>query len=165
MIRPDVREAVTGLVAQLAEVFGTRLSEARVELYVRALGDLAPSTLSRAAQTALERCKRFPMPAELRELAFERRAPMPTMVPWLEEVRPPTHPKAILFLQVVQAFLGGRLSRAEYLRALREFGDDCPEWRDTEHGMGTMHAVADALERRWQTRGLLDDEMVYEPTF
>jgi hypothetical protein len=68
MTRTDA-QAFSVLLSGLAEVFDAPLSEARTELYFRALEDLSLTALQDAAGRAMRECRFFPKPVELRELA------------------------------------------------------------------------------------------------
>lgn len=60
--------ALTGL----AEVFNEPMTEAKIEAYLYALGDLAIDDLEAAAAVALRTCRFMPRPVELRELVEQR---------------------------------------------------------------------------------------------
>jgi hypothetical protein len=57
------------LMAVLAETFDATISTVRVEAYFRALGDLDWAVVERAGLALLKQARRFPLPAEMREMA------------------------------------------------------------------------------------------------
>ncbi len=57
----------------MAEVFDQSLSEEKIRIYIRVLGDLDIESLISAMGTVVSRHTRFPVPAVLRELAAEHR--------------------------------------------------------------------------------------------
>lgn len=61
------RGAFAELMLGLGETFGEPVSEARMEIYFRALGDLGLDAVREAATIHVRTCKFFPRPAELRE--------------------------------------------------------------------------------------------------
>lgn len=62
-------ESKINILTALAEVFGRKLEKAGARLYVAALSDLSDEQASQAAAIATRRCKFFPSPCELIELA------------------------------------------------------------------------------------------------
>lgn len=61
------REAFAVLMFGLGEAYGEPVSDMRIEIYFRALVDLEPADLQRAADVHVRHQKFFPRPAELRE--------------------------------------------------------------------------------------------------
>lgn len=69
----DDRAAFAELLLAIGETYGEPVSEARLEIYFRALSDIPFDAISRAADAHVRGSKFFPRPAELRE-AFEGNA-------------------------------------------------------------------------------------------
>lgn len=66
---PELNEAQLGVLRQLADMFGYKLTEDRIRWFDVALGDLPVENVMVALNRAALTCKFFPKPAELRELA------------------------------------------------------------------------------------------------
>lgn len=81
------RPAVAGALAILQEVFPREITEALVRIYQAALKDVDDETLKRATGLAVTRCKFFPVPSELRDLAGVNRAPFVDTTALLDRIR------------------------------------------------------------------------------
>lgn len=66
---PELNEAQLGVLRQLADMFGYKLTKDRIRWFDVALGDLPVENVMVALNRAALTCKFFPKPAELRELA------------------------------------------------------------------------------------------------
>jgi hypothetical protein len=66
----DDRKIIAGCVAMLAECFGRQTTDATFAAYELGLRGLTAEEIQLATQSALERCKFMPTPAELRQMLF-----------------------------------------------------------------------------------------------
>jgi hypothetical protein len=130
-------------LAQLAEVFGRSISQTALLGYVRALEDHSLRTLDTALTKAMQSCKRFPSPAEIRELC-RRDDPAPTRSGFPQLPGPGEQPLTRASMIEILRDVAARDARGEYTKGgARAKGSQC----EGRGKVAWMSSMADELER------------------
>lgn len=128
-------------LSALVELFGTRMTDGRLQGYFEALKDLPIGALEDAMATAAKASERFPRPAELRRLVRERsprRRQSATfhLPPGFVEAEPE---HAATGFKLLGAIASSRMPAEQRLKHYRAMATAFP-------GVGWEEAAADAAE-------------------